>query len=443
MRNPTPKNSRRAFLENTSAAAAAGMVLAGQPAGAAPRTETLALDGGPKAVTYPAGRHRDASRWPRYGPDEEQAVLEVLRNPGYSQNAALERAWKESFQSPFARTFCNGTSAIAAMFFALDLPPGSEVMVPSHTFFATITPMRLFGLVPVFVDIDPHTLNFDVADAARRLTKNTKAVFPVHWFGLPCDMDEIGSFAQKHGLVVLEDAAHAHGASLKGKLMGNWGRMAIFSYQLSKPLPAVEGGMGVYQGRDDFERATTFGHYDMPREFPEASPYRKYYGTGLGAKYRMHPMAAALARSQLPGLLKRNAEGAAQVRRLNARLVQLPGLSDQRTRPDANRLYYAANVLFVDESKAGVSRAAVVKALQAEGVRASAYNYRLQHKCPLYHEAKWWHHPPVIPDLPGSDEANRTGISLPYFTTDVPELVDQYAAAFEKVWAHRDKLRTG
>jgi dTDP-4-amino-4,6-dideoxygalactose transaminase len=200
--------------------------------------------------------------------------------------------------------------------------------------------------------------------------------------------------------------------------------------------------MGVYQSRNDFERATTFGHYDLPREFPEASPYRKYFGTGLGAKYRMHPMAAALAVAQLPVLRKRNAEGAAQVRRLNERLLQLPGLSDQRTRPDADRLYYSANVLFLDEARAGASRAAVVKALQAEGVRASAYNYRLQHKCPLYHEARWWHHPPVIPDLPGSDEANRTGISLPYFTTDVPELVDQYASAFEKVWAHRDKLRS-
>ena len=74
-------------------------------------------------------------------------------------------------------------------------------------------------------------------------------------------------------------------------------------------------------------------------------------------------------------------------------------------------------------------------------MKAGAYSYRLQHKCPLYQEAQWWHHTPLIPALPGSEAANRTAISLPYFTTAVPELVEQYAAAFEKVWAHRKELQ--
>jgi dTDP-4-amino-4,6-dideoxygalactose transaminase len=253
-------------------------------------------------------------------------------------------------------------------------------------------------------------------------------------------MDDIGSFAREHGLTVLEDAAHAHGVSLQGKFLGNWSRMAIYSYQLRKPLPGIEGGMGVYQERSDFERATAFGYSDLPGEFPSESPYHKYVGTGLGLKLRMHPMGAALVRAQLPRLADQNAAGAAQVRRLNDRLLALPGLSEQRTRPDAQRLYYSTNMLFLDESKAGVSRASVVKALQAEGVKAGAYSYRLQHKCALYQEAQWWHHKPLIPELPGSEEANRTAISLPYFTTEVPELVDQYALAFEKVWAHRKEL---
>ena len=148
------------------------------------------------------------------------------------------------------------------MFFALDLPPGSEILVPSYTFFASIVPMRHFGLVPVFVDINPRTLNFDLEDAKRRLTKNCRAVMPIHWFGLPCDMDQINEWADYKGLIVLEDAAHAHGAKLQGKYMGQWGRMGIFSYQMSKPLPAMEGGMGVYQQQDDFDRATAFGHYN-------------------------------------------------------------------------------------------------------------------------------------------------------------------------------------
>jgi dTDP-4-amino-4,6-dideoxygalactose transaminase len=431
--------TRRTFLKSAGALAAG--VLTHHQTTAGTVNEKLALFGGSPAVTYSDRQHAEARRWPRYGPEEEQAVLDLLRNTSYAPIGALEKDWKEYIHVPHVRAHCNGTSALAAMFFALDLPPGSEFMVPSYTFFATIVPLRLFGLVPVFVDINPRTLNFDVEDAQRRLTKNTRAVLPVHWVGLPCDMDAIGDFAAKHGLIVLEDAAHAHGASLKGKPMGAWGRMAIVSYQVTKPLPAIEGGMGMYQRQDDYERATAFGHYDLPASFPSGSAYRKYQGTGLGLKFRMHPVSAALARVQLRSLDKRNAAGVEQVRRLNDRLVQLPGLVEPRPRPDMKRIYYSSNMLFLDDARAGVSRAALVKALQAEGVRARASSYLLQHKCALYQEEKWWHHRPHIPELPGSEEANRTALALPYFTADVPELVEQYAKAFEKVWAHRKELK--
>ena len=155
----------------------------------------------------------------------------------------------------------------------------------------------------------------------------------------------------------------------------------------------------------------------------------------------MHPCAAALARCQLRGLDERNAAGAAQVRRLNDRLVQLPGLYEQTSgRRDMKRIYYSWNMLFLDEAEAGMSRDACVRALRAEGVATSAFSYRLQHKCPLYAESQWWHHPPVITELPGSEQANATAIPLPYFTSEVPELVEQYVQAFEKVWAHRREL---
>lgn len=438
---PPPPDTRRAFLKSTGTAIA-GLCLMDQVAKGAEQVrsgmkETLAVLGGPKAVTHPFGA---ATRWPQYGEDEEREILKLLREPGYGPIDQLEADWAKHFQVPYARAYCNGTSALTTMFFALDLPPGSEVMVPSYTFFATITPMRMFGLVPVFVDINPRTLNFDLEDAKRRLTKNTKALLPVHWIGLPCEMDRICEFAKEKGLIVLEDACQAHGASLQGKPVGSWGRMAAFSFQNTKPLPAIEGGMGVYQERADFERGTTLGHYDKPRSFPENSPYRKYQGTGLGLKFRMHPMAAILARSQLRSLEERNARITAQIRRLNDRLRQLPGLHEQLARPDMKRIYYAWNMLFLDEAQAGMTRDACVKALQAEGVRAGGSGYPLQHKMALYAEAKWWHHAPVIPKLPGSEQANRTSISLPMFTAEVPELVDQYANAFEKVWAHRKQL---
>jgi len=275
-----PLSTRRAFLKSTGVLAA-GLSLA-RPSVAGAAKETLAISGGAKAVTYPNNKHREAYRWPLYGEEEEKAVLQLVRNPSYGPIALLEKDWKDFTGSPYVKAHCNGTSAMTSMFFALDLPPGSEIMVPSYTFFATIVPMRLLGLVPVFVDINPRTLNFDLEDAKTRLTKNTKAVLPVHWIGLPCDMDHICDWANEKGLIVLEDAAHAHGAELKGKKMGTWSRMGIYSYQASKPMPAIEGGMGMYQNKEDYERATTFGHYSLPGSFSEGSGYAKYQGTGLG-----------------------------------------------------------------------------------------------------------------------------------------------------------------
>ena len=430
-------HSRREFIKSTGVLAT-GLSL-GSPAMAKPKLETLAIQGGPKAVTSPDAKH--AAKWPLYGEAEQQAMTELVKKPGYGQLKELEKDWRDYTGSPFVKSHCNGTSALETMFFALNLPPGSEIMVPSYTFFATIVPMRLFGLVPVFVDINPRTLHFDLEDAKKRLTKNTKAVLPVHWIGLPCEMDRICEWANEKGLIVLEDAAHAHGTELNGQKIGTWGRMAIFSFQNSKPLPAIEGGMGMYKNREDYERATTFGHYSAPATFPEGSEYIKYGGTGLGTKLRMHPMAAALARCQLKGLDQRNAAGVAQARRLNDRLLQLPGLYEQTYgRSNVKRLHYGTNMLFIDEAEAGMSRAAAVKALQAEGVHTSEYSYLLQHTCDLYKEAKWWHHLPTIPELPGSDKANATALPLPYFTSEVPELIDQYVKAFEKVWAHRDEI---
>jgi len=433
----TAKTSRRRFLGTTGAVAAGAALV--RPSAARAAGETLALHGGPKAVTVP---HADAARWPLYGKEEEDAIVAFLRNPGYGPNEELEREWQEYYQVPYVKSYCNGTSALTAMFFGLNLPPGSEIMVPSYTFFATIVPMRLFGLVPVFVDIHPRTMNFDLNDAKKRLTKNTRAVLPVHWFGNPADMDEICDWAKEKGLIVLEDCAHAQGTRLKGKLMGTWGEASITSFQQTKPVPGIEGGMGIYQNRECYERATALGHYEVPKSYPEDSPYRRYAVSGMGLKLRMHPMCAVLARLQLKRLDQRSKEGVAQTRSLNDRLTQLPGLYDQKTRPDAQRLYYDQNTLFIDEAEAGMSRETLIKALNAEGVMARPFVYPLQHKLALYAEAQWWHHKPVIPDvLPGSEQCNATAIFLPYFTKPVPELVEQYVKAFEKVWAHRKSLK--
>jgi dTDP-4-amino-4,6-dideoxygalactose transaminase len=422
-------------------AAAATGVLAAGPAKAR-KAETLAINGGPKAVTAPPGIQSALTKWPRYGTEEKQYLGELLdSNKFYEEIPLLEAETKTYLKVPFVKAHINGTSALMSMFFALDLPEGSEIMTPSYTASATVAPMRFFGYVPIFVDIDPRTACLDLEDARRKLTPRAKAIVPMHAWGLPCDMDQICSWANEKGLAVLEDAAQAQGATLQGKQMGAWGTMGIFSFQMSKVLPAVEGGMGIYREREQYERATAFGNYDLPARFPPDSTYRRYDQTGFGPKFRIHPLAAALARKQMVKLDDRNALIASQVRRLNDRLTALPGLSAQRVRPDVKRVHWAANILFFDEKKAGFSKSALLKALQAEGVRANGAPYAEQHKYTLYREARWWHHPPQLPDeLPGCALVNRATLRLPLFTTEASEVVDQYAAAFEKVWAHREAV---
>jgi perosamine synthetase len=436
--------TRRAFIK-TGAVAAASLAVAGHTFAQA-RKETLALSGGAKTVSFPEDRHAALMRWPRYGAAEKQAVGDVLdSNKFYQELPAFEKEWKEYLNAPFVKSHMNGTSALSAMFFALslELPPGSEILVPSYTFFATIVPMRFFGFVPVFIDIDPKTACFDLEDAKRKLTPATRALIPMHSWGLPCEMDKINDWAKEKGLIVCEDAAHAHGASLGGRKVGTLSTMAIYSFQASKVMPTIEGGMGIYQTREHYERATAFGHYEAPTGFPENSPYRKYDGTGFGQKYRMHPLSAAIGRVQLRGLDRMNETISRRVRRLNDRLLHLAGLSEPRIRSDMKRVYYAINLLLLDEQKAGFTRNQVMKALQAEGVKFGGFatGYPEQHKFKLYSEAKWWHHPVNVPaTLPGCETVNRTALHLPLFYEDAPELEDQYVKAFQKVWAKKTEI---
>ncbi len=433
------RRSRRAFL-GTGGALAAGMVLA-RPSTARAAAETLAINGGKKAVTVTAS---GATSWPQFGDDERKAVDAVVSSPGYGEIDRLEKDWQEHFAPPFCKSHMNGTSALTSALFGLNLPVGSEILVPSFDAWFGILPMRFFGLVPVFVDNHPRTLNFDLEDAKKRLTKNTRAIQVVHLFGLPCDMEPICEFAKEKGLLVLEDCAHAHNASINGKYVGNFGQIGAFSFQGSKVLPAIEGGMANYENQEYYERATAFGHYECPGKYPAESKYRKYSATGLGLKLRIHPMGAALARCQLRVLDAQTEMEREQNHSLNSRLCQLPGISEQAPSPGMKRVYWSRNQLFVDPAKAGMSREVVVKTLKAEGVAIGNLNYCVSHRDAIFNEPEWWHHPPVIPDrLPGLEETLRTGISLPRFTKPVPELMDQYVAAFEKVWAHREQLGAG
>jgi len=444
MSNPSDRDSakytRRTFLKS-STVIVAGLSVADYGF-AASQAETLAMSGGEKAVNFPKDQFAALTKWPRYGDAEKQAIGALLdNNKFYDELPAFEKEWQAYTKSPFVKNHINGTSALTSMYFALDLPPGSEIMVPSYTFFATCLAMRFFGCVPIFIDIDPKTATFDLEDAKRKLTPQTRAVVPMHSWGLPCQMDLISEWAKEKGLIVLEDAAHAHGASMQGKKMGTWGMMGIYSFQASKVMPSIEGGMGMYQTREYFERAAAFGEYNDPAKFPKDSPVHAYEGTGFGQKYRMHPLAAALARQQLKRLDQLNELVNQNVRAMNDRLTKLEGITEPLCRPDQKRVYYNRNMLLMDFTKLGFSRDALVKALKAEGVDVNFWDYPEQHKLKIYAEAKWFHHAPQIPaTMPGNAYINANHIFLPLFYGEEPDLTNQYVKAFEKVWAHRAEL---
>lgn len=438
-RSSSEPHNRRTFLKTTAVAAAAVSLPGYVPAAPA---ETLAMSGGTKVVNIPADRMASLTRWPRYGESEKQALCGLLdTNNFYAELPAFEKEWQEYTGAPFVRNHVNGTSALTSMYFALNLPAGSEIMVPSYTFFATCLAMRFFGYVPVFVDIDPKTACFDLEDAKRKLTPRTRAITVMHSWGLPCELDRIAAWAGEKGLILLEDSAHAHGASMQGKKIGTWGAMGIFSFQASKSMPAVEGGMGMYSTREYFERATTFGHYELPGKFPADSPWHAYDGTGFGQKYRMHPLAASLARQQLKNLDSLNATATKNVREVNQHLTKLDGITEPRLRGDQVRAYYYANILFVDFKTLGLTRDRLIKALIAEGVSVKFWDYPEQHKLKIYSEAKWWDHAPTIPQsMPGNEYVNANHIMLPLLYGDASDINEQYVKAFQKVWAHRKEL---
>ena len=435
-------STRRRFLQTSGLVA--GGIAASNAARAEP-SQTLALNGGPKAVTAP---HGDAARWPLYGKEEEKAVLELVRNPSYEpERRAGAGVAALIFRVPYAKAYCNGTSALTSMFFALNLPPGSEIMVPSYTFFATIVPMRLFGLVPVFVDINPRTLNFDLEDAKKRADARTpRPCCRCTGSGCPADMDHICDWAKEKGLIVLEDCLPRARGLAQGQ--ATWAPGARWRPSASRQpsrCPASKAAWPSTRSASTTSAARPSAITTCPSSFPEDSPYQQVRRSpGLGLKLRMHPMAAALARVPAQGpRASATRTGAAQVRPLNDRLVQLPGLYEQKT-----PARHASGSTMPGTCCSSTRRRPACRARRAsrpcrpKASRPRRTRYPLQHKLALYREAQWWHHLPTIPELPGSRAGQRHGDRAAVLHRGpVPELVDQYVKAFEKVWAHRKSLK--
>lgn len=255
------------------------------------------VQGGKKKQVAEGGRARRAMPEQKAltGADEIRAVGKVLAS---GRLTSLSNKIVEEFEKKFA-AYCgvkhgvavnSGTAALHVALAALDIGPGDEVIVPPYTFIATASAVLQQNAVPVFADIDPTTLNLDPDSVERRVTPRTKAIIPVHLFGLPADMRGISRVAKRHGLTVIEDACQAHGAVYHGKKAGSLGRMGCFSFQESKNMTCGEGGMVVTNDAGLAERCRIIRHIGMK------APYQY---VALGYNYRLPAMSAAVGLEQL------------------------------------------------------------------------------------------------------------------------------------------------
>lgn len=411
--------------------------------------DTPALLGGPPAVTL---EQDEALRWPIITAEDEQAVLAVLRSGELSihdEVAALEEDYRQWLGVRHAVAHCNGTSAIHAALHAMDLKPHDEVIVPSATWWASVMPVLHCGAVPVFAETEEQCLGLDPEDVRAKITERTRAIVVVHLFGMPSRMDELLAVAREHGLKLLEDASHAHGARYRGQAVGTFGDAAVFSMQANKLVPSAEGGMFLTNDDGLWEKVIRFGHYERLLPLTE-SPNRRFAATGFGHKFRMSPLSAAVARVQLRHLAERNAKRTENCVSLSRRLESL-GLHTFLAPAEVERVYFEFLVAH-DEEVTGVPTPVLVEALQAEGALVQAPRYPLLHRQPVFTEGEWARIARLRPaadralpafgpaDLPRTESGNEKLVKLPSFPSADRALLEQYGDAFEKVLSHADAL---
>ena len=407
-------------------------------------TQTLpAILGGTKAVTLD---QTEALRWPLLTADDERAVLQVLRDGDLSLHPVtreIEADYRDYFGSRYALAHCNGTAALLAAFFALDLQPGDEVLVPSATFWASVVPMLWVGAVPVFCESEFERLGIDPVDAEAKITARTRAIVVTHLWGMPARMTELIALARKHNLKIIEDASHAQGAIWRGRPCGTLGDLSIFSLQSSKLAPAGEGGMLLTNDEALMERALCLGDIERIRELP--MPAYRFAATSFGIKTRMAPLSAAVARVQLRQLEVRNAQRNDAFLYLSERLEKL-GFETFLAPTHIRRVYFEF-VFRCGGALSSISRAQLVEALRAEGCEVSLPRYPLLHQQPLFTDGSFnkilrLNRPPVYaPDaLPRTAQGNEELLRIPALPRASCELMDQYVQAFEKVLTYAEVI---
>ena len=309
---------------------------------------------------------------PSIGEEEIAAVEQVLRSGWITtgpKNQELEQQFAERVGARHAVALSSATGAMHITLLALGIGPGDEVITPSQTWVSTANMICLLGATPVFVDVDPDTLMSDAATIEAAITPRTKAIIPVHYAGAAFDLDPLYALADKHGIAVIEDAAHAAGTTYRGRAIGARGT-AIFSFHAIKNMTGAEGAMFVSDDEALANRVRMLKFHGLGVDaYDRLTHGRKPQAQVIepGFKYNLADMNAAIALVQLQRLdeinAKREVLAKAYLQRLEGLPVQ-PLLLPQYPQQHAWHLF----ILRIDAERCGLDREAFMKGLQEQNI---------------------------------------------------------------------------
>jgi UDP-4-amino-4,6-dideoxy-N-acetyl-beta-L-altrosamine transaminase len=396
-------------------------------------SEVLAVNGGTpvRKTILPYGRQSISE-------DDIQAVAEVLRSDWLTTGPKVgefEEAFAEWVGAKYAVSFTSGTAALHGAAFAAGLKPGDEAITSPMTFAATANCVLYQGTTPVFADVSADTLNLDPEKVAERINARTRAILPVDYAGHPAEMDAMLELAERHGLLVIEDACHALGAEYRKRRTGSVAHMTVFSFHPVKHLTTGEGGM-VTTDRGDFaeslRRFRNHGISSDARQRQSAGQWH-YEMVLLGFNYRLTDLACALGLSQLHKLdanLARRREIAA---RYADAFCGLPEVMPPAVRVAVNPAWHLYPIRLVLE-KLTADRAQVFRALRAENIGVNVH-YIPVHMHPYYRDRFGY----AGGEFPVAEDAYERLISLPMFHGMSDQDVDDVIQAVSKVVAHFKK----
>jgi perosamine synthetase len=314
----------------------------------------------------------------------------------------------------------SGTSALHLALIIANVREGDEVIIPAQTFVATGLVVLMVGAKPVFADIDPTTGNISPTSILEKITSRTKAIIPVHWGGYPCDMDEINKIAGEYNLNIIEDAAHALGATYKGKTVGALSKYSAFSFQAIKHLTTGDGGALCFLEGEDANEGFIRRWFGIDRANSEASILgeRQYDIQSLGFKYHMNDIAAAVGLGNLEDFSSRLARRRKIADFYRSELSKCSGLQLLDVREDRTHAYWLFTVL-VDR------REDFIKKLDEEKIPVSVVHLRIDHNS-IFGGLNL--------DLSGQAEFNEKQISIPVHEALTDVEVEEIVKTIRSGW---------